>query len=170
MGYPSSKEKRPNSLLFSFPHCRWPIPTVTRDNSFTITPFIFLPPNVPDAPSPSALSPPPSFSLAGLCSYAEVASLLTVSHRQNFHSPLCTHSSLWTSEISLSCAIYFCRRRRSTSRRSSHMTQLLISCIPWRAKLREKEPRQREISDQKTPFVDSDVVFPPGSLPAAWIR
>lgn len=128
MGYPSRKEKRPNSLLFSFPHCLWPIPTVTHNNSFTITPFIFLPPNVPDAPNPSALSPPPSFSLAGLCFYAEVASPLTVSHRQNFHAPLCTHSSLWTSETPLSCAIYFCRRRRSTSRRSSHsITHLLHS-------------------------------------------
>lgn len=94
MGYQGHKEKRPNSLLFSSTHCLQPTPTVTQENGFMNMPLIFLPPNVPDPQSPSAQSPPPSFSLAGLSSHSKVTSPLTLSHRQNFLSPLCTHSSL----------------------------------------------------------------------------
>ena len=160
MGYQGHKEKRPNSLLFSSTHCLQPTPTVTQENGFMNMPLIFLPPNVRDPQSPSAQSPPPSFPLAGLSSHSKVTSPLTLSHRQNFLSPLCTHSSLAASgpQKQHLTPPFLCHTllqeaspTQLTSRISSHMTQLLISCIPWRAKLREKEPPTKVNFCKKNP-------------------
>lgn len=175
----AKKKKVQNSFLFSSTHCLQPH-TLSQRTTVLWT-----------CPSPSGLPMPwPTVNWLYLhplhfhlldSAPIQVTSPLTLSHKQNFLSPLCTHSSLWTSETTpdtTSLVLYTSARCFPHSvnllDKQSHdsITHLLHS---RRAKLREREPPTKGNFCLKSPLcrVPCPVLYPvlyPRSSPAAWVR